>query len=405
MIDLKSLEVSQEFPSSYYPIMGVMVKNCVDELSKMMSCEVLSPKAHVIPIPGFPFWKFSRLPKSYDEIDYTVHLPRYLYPVPKSWFYQYAGDFYARRIMRYAKNLQKPDVIHAHFSYPDGYACLKLKEMWHCPLIIHARGTKERLIPKTMPDVGKRIIAAYQSCDAVIANSFELKKDCINLGVPENKITVIPNGVNHRMFNPIDKDVARKALNLPLDKKIVLYVGMFREVKGTQVLVPAIKDLLRKRKDVLCILIGSGDLDTFVKKALASEIQTGGVMLPGPKPQSEIPKWMNAADLFVLPSLSEARSNVIPEALACEVPVLASDVGGIPEIMRKSHGLLVEPSNAPAIVDGIDTLFSNMKKLKMMGKSGRKFVLAEGLTWEHHAQQTLKLYKSLVNKSVVKNDK
>ncbi len=388
----RSLEVSQFFPSEYYPSLGIMVKNFVDLASRRISCDILSPKPFMPPIPGLPYWKMSLLPRTKQFPSYTVHMPRYLYPLPKRWFFHRTGDFFASSIRQYLPHLQPPDIVHAHFSYPEGYACAILKDSIKAPLVIHARGTNERILANTAPLIGEKIRQGFDQADAVIANSFELQRCCRALGVSRAKIHVIPNGVDTGLFRPKNKKQMRKQLGLPADKCIVLYVGMLREIKGCLVLARAAEEVLRHKPDAFFVFVGDGELSTVLKKSFPQK----SVLFAGARPYEEIPFWMNAADILVLPSLSEARSNVIPEALSCGIPVVASDVGGIPEVMRSSHGIMVKPGDSPELSGALIKLIDSPDLIHRLGLRARDFVVNSGLTWQSHTEKTLKLYSTLV---------
>jgi glycosyltransferase involved in cell wall biosynthesis len=106
---------------------------------------------------------------------------------------------------------------------------------------------------------------------------------------------------------------------------------------------------------------------------------------------------MRAADLLVLPSRSEARGNVILEALASRTPVAASNVGGIPELMRKEHGRLFEPGSSEAVLSTLLELSADRALLSQLGAAAEQFAQHSGLTWQAHADHTLELYRWLAS--------
>jgi glycosyltransferase involved in cell wall biosynthesis len=104
---------------------------------------------------------------------------------------------------------------------------------------------------------------------------------------------------------------------------------------------------------------------------------------------------MRAADLLVLPSRSEARGNVILEALASRTPVAAANVGGIPELMRPEHGRLFEPGSSAAVLSCLLELTADRARLEQLGAAGERFAQESGLTWQAHADHTFELYRWL----------
>ena len=163
-----------------------------------------------------------------------------------------------------------------------------------------------------------------------------------------DKVYYIPNGYNHDSFLDLDSQNCRKQLGLPLEKKIILNVGnLYGEVKGHKYLIEAMNKVIEQRKDVLCFIVGGGKLENKLKKQISSAGLEDYIKLVGSKPYAEIPLWMNACDVFVLPSLRESFGVVQIEAMGCGKPVVATYNGGSEEIITsEDYGLLCEPKNS-----------------------------------------------------------
>jgi teichuronic acid biosynthesis glycosyltransferase TuaC len=397
---LRALHVSQQFPTREYPALGVMVQNAVRAQSKLagVQVEVLAPRPYTLPVPGFPFGQLARVPMRSQDApgSFNVHRPHYVYLVPKRWLYPFVGPVFAVAARRYASQLAPPDVIHAHWSYPDGAGAIALRDHFRCPLIVHARGTLERVVAKQNRRLRQSVSAPLIAADAVIANSDALRADCIELGVSERKIHVIPNGVDTELFAPRDKAQAKRELGLEAGRQLILFCGNLREVKGVDVLAEAIPELLCARPNLLFAFVGSGELEPMLRATLGRWINRGDVLLAGAHRQREVARYMSAADLLVLPSRSEARSNVIPEALACGTPVAGAAVGGIPEVVRPEHGVLFAPGSRAALARAVLSVTEDRQQLVRMGQAGRRFVLESDWSWRAHAEKTLQLYRSLL---------
>ena len=395
---LRALHVSQQFPTREYPALGVMVQNAVRAQAKLsgVHVEVLAPRPYTLPVPGFPFGQLARVPTLSQDHGFSVHRPHYVYLVPKRWLYPWVGPVFAVTARRYAGQLQRPDVIHAHWSYPDGAGAVALRDHFRCPLIVHARGTLERVVAKQNRRLRDAVSAPLVAADAVIANSDALRADCIELGVPERKIHVIPNGVDTELFAPRDKMQAKRELGIEAGRMLVLYCGNLREVKGVDVLAEAIPELLCAQSNLMFAFLGSGELEPMLRSTLSRWIGRGDVVLAGAQRQREVARYMAAADLLVLPSRSEARSNVIPEALACGTPVAGAAVGGIPEVVRPEHGVLFAPGSRSALTKAVLSLTRDRDHLARMGQAGRRYVLESDWSWNAHAEKTLELYRSLL---------
>jgi len=197
------------------------------------------------------------------------------------------------------------------------------------------------------------------------------------------------------MFTPRDKKAGKRALGLPPERVLLLYCGNLREVKGVDLLAQALPQLCAARPDVDVALVGSGELAGRLASQLAGLTSAGRVRMTGALPQTEVARYMQAADLLVLPSRSEARGNVILEALASRTPVAAARVGGIPELMRDSHGAMFAPGDARALLDTLLSLTAAPERLAQLGAAGELFVRESGLTWQAHAAQTAALYQRL----------
>jgi teichuronic acid biosynthesis glycosyltransferase TuaC len=396
---MRVLEVCQEFPNRYYPQLGTFIKQSIDSIaSQNVDITVVSPKPLVIPFSAFPYHNFSKLPRIEHTEKYSIHYPRYIYAVPKKHFYPITGISYAHFVSKYAiKNIKpKPDLIHAHFSYPDGFGMIGLAKKWNIPLVISALGTIERKVAYEGSYTSRLIIEAMSFADRVLSVSEDLRLHIVNLGINENKVIVVPNGVDTEKFKPLEKENARNLLNLPVDKNIVLFVGALRSIKGVDYLIEAAKDFVNTNTELYMVGRDDGLKKSLLKMAYELKI-TDRIKFVGPVNHEDVPLWISASDILVLPSLSEGRPNVVLEALACEVPVVATDVGGIPElIINGETGYLVPAKDSQELSEKVNKLLEDESLREKMGKLGRKSIILRGLTWEAHAKKTVDIYSELL---------
>ena len=393
---LRALQISQQFPNEHYPALGVMVQNAVRALATQLPLEVVAPRPYTVPLRGVPFGALAKLPTLRDEAGTLVHRPRYLYLVPKRVCYPWAGPAMAHALLRYAPALQRPDIIHAHWSYPDGWAGAALRAHFGSKLVVHARGTLERVIARQSARFRELVARPLNAADAVIANSDALRDDCLALGVLPHKLHVIPNGVDVGMFRPADKPSAKRGLGLQAERTWILFCGNLRHVKGVDLLAEAIPQLLAADSTLGFVLIGSGELQGALRAQLAAWSSMGRVRMTGALAQPEVARYMAAVDLLVVPSRSEARGNVILEALASGTAVAAAAVGGIPEVVRPQHGRLFAPESTLAIVEAVRELVADRARLAHMGHVGHRFVVEGDMSWQAHATHTVELYRSLL---------
>jgi glycosyltransferase involved in cell wall biosynthesis len=183
----------------------------------------------------------------------------------------------------------------------------------------------------------------------------------------------------------------RTALGLPEDKKILLNVGnLYDPIKGHIFFIEAIGRMVKVRKDILGIIVGSGYLEKPLRE-LIEELQLSPyIRLVGSKPHPEIPLWMNACDIFVLPSLNEGNPTVMFEAMGCGKPFIGTRVGGVPEvIISDAYGLLVQPADsgelAEKILSALDRKWDQAQILKY----------SERYTWENIAKEIMSVYRQV----------
>lgn len=245
------------------------------------------------------------------------------------------------------------DLIHAHFTWTSGYVGAKLKERYEVPFVVTAHGYDIYSLPFKDTSWRKNIEYVLNTADVIVTVSQSNVKYINRLDV-ETPVRVIPNGFKCDSFFPRKTSDCRRVLDLPQDRKILLTVGNLEPVKGQRYLVEAIAEITRKRKDIFCVIVGMGGEKKALEKQIRSAHLDKFILLAGGKPHNEIPVWMNACDLFILPSLNEGNPTVMFEALGCGKPFIGTNVGGVPEVITsEEYGLLVAPSDVGDLVKKI----------------------------------------------------
>jgi glycosyltransferase involved in cell wall biosynthesis len=188
----------------------------------------------------------------------------------------------------------------------------------------------------------------------VFSVSESLKQVAVSLGVPPDRIRVISNGVDTGLFHPGDRDAARARLGLPRDRTIVLSVASLSMRKGHQRVLEALPAVVRERSDLLYVAVGGataeGDTGPLLKRLTVDLALDEHVRLVGARPHDEIPTWLQAADLFCLATSNEGRANVLIEALACGLPVVATSIPANAELVDHGRdGLLVPLGDTEAL--------------------------------------------------------
>jgi len=292
------------------------------------------------------------------------------------------------------------DIVHVHVSVPMG----------DIAGFFYAKKKKKPLVVTLHLDVGsyKNImikLAYYIYCGLI--NKFLTQADIIvsptrsyvndtNLKRHKDKIIIIPNGIDIKKFDiKYSKDECREKLSLSLSEKIILYVGNLEPRKGLDILIRAMAIVVRVIKDVRLIVIGSGVMLDNLQKLVIKLGLSQHVIFTGFAEDNKKLLYYKSADIFVLPSLYEIFGIVNLEAMACGLPIIATKVGGIPDIVEDgSNGLLVPYRNPKALADAIIYLLENDDVRKKMGK--KSYCRVKEYSWENIVEKTETLYNGLI---------
>lgn len=281
-------------------------------------------------------------------------------------------------------------LIHAHFL-DNGFIGATLKDLDGKPLVVTAHGSDVYDLP--FRDEWYRTLARYvlTKADYVITVCEFNARKLVSLGVSFGKLRVVYNGYDEQVFRPMPLQDARKRLSLPLKKKILLSVGSLDSVKGHSYLVDAMSIVLKKRSDVILVIVGSGPLKAKLGETINSLGLSEKILLVGSKTHEEIPVWMNASDVFVLPSLSEGFPTVVPEAMACGKPIIATRVGGVPEaVFHEDLGTLVDPGDSKVLASAILDVLEKRWKPETILRYAKRYA------WSNLVEQILDVYREVL---------
>ncbi len=263
------------------------------------------------------------------------------------------------------------DMIHAHNVYPEGFCASLIKKFFKKPLVITCRGNDLHKLPDNVL-LRPMITSALNNADGIITVSRSLSRKAIDLGADPEKISVMPKGVDTRIFKPMPQPDIRKKLNLPVDKTIVLSVGWLISRKNPYSFVNILKSYTDPdRKKFLFVWIGEGPLQSEMENEIYRNNLEEYVKFVGRKNPDEVAIWMNAADIFMLVSFSEGMPNVLYEAMACGTPVIASNVDGAAEILKHMKtGILVAPDDYGQMAEMVKNLTKIMFSVRRWEKKG-----------------------------------
>ncbi|MCI0417945.1 MAG: glycosyltransferase family 4 protein [Acidobacteria bacterium] len=357
---MKILTYTSLFPNSVQPNHGIFIQNRL--LHFVRTC---GHQWHVVaPVPYFPNWpifgrwhEFSRVPREDVLAGFPVLYPRYLV-TPRVGMMLYGWHMLSgtRKTVKRVQRVFNFDLIDAHFLYPDGFAAVCLGALLKKPVIVSARGSDVHLYSRFL-SIRPLLKFVLQRADAIISVSHSLKEQIIRLGIAEDKVAVIENGVDLAEFFPEDKLTARQRLGLPREKTILLSVARLDPVKGIHYLIEALAQLVSEDRDVSLVIVGPPSDPAYassVQQLVATKGLGGRVRFAGAQPHSQLRDWYNACDLFCLSSVREGWPNVLLEAMACGKPIVASRVGGVPECLSSPNlGVLVDTPGGTTFASAI----------------------------------------------------
>lgn len=282
------------------------------------------------------------------------------------------------------------DLIHSHFLWSSGFVGAELKRTLGKPLVLTAHGYDIYSLPFRSKFWKEQITEILNAADAIITVSGNNRRFIEELNI-SNNVEVIPNGYSPNLFYKRSQIDCRSLLGLPQEKKVIVCVGNLVPIKGHQILIQAMIKVMSE-VDALCYIVGSGQLEKDLNKEIHNLGLSDKVFLVGGRPHEEIPYWIGASDLFVLPSLMEGNPTVMFECLACGKPFIGTKVGGIPEIITSTdYGLLVEPGDVDDLHRQIMIgLFKNWDENKILE-------YAVQFSWPKLAERIVAVYSKLLH--------
>ena len=393
---MKVLVFTGLFPNNVWPNHGIFILQRMAHVARSPNCEIRI----VAPVPYYPpllaGWRgaYRKVFRSQELEGLRVDYPRY-FMIPKIGM-AIQGLLLFFSVVFYIARLKKEfsfQIIDAHYVYPDGLAAVLLGWLFNVPVVISARGSDLNVF-KQFPIIRRIIQWTLHRANAVITVSQALKNVAVNLGIQSEKVKVIPNGVDSKKFFPLSKEEARKRLGLPTKgRKIVVSVGNLTQNKGFDLLIKSLRDISEKSPEinVLLLIIGGGVQKGVLEGLIQQFNLQSFVHLSGPIPHEHLVWYYNAADLVCLMSEKEGWPNVVVEALACGRPVLASRVGGIPEIVTTPNiGVLVD-RDVLKIGQSMEQALQRSWNVEEIVEHSR------GFTWTRSAEDVIGVFRSVLS--------
>jgi teichuronic acid biosynthesis glycosyltransferase TuaC len=392
---LRVLTLSHMFPTPEVSTQSVFIIEQMKALRKLgIEMNAIAPTPWAPPMLNFlpNIRKYRCYPKAANVDGIRVRYPRYIaFPRGRGFFlYGLCCYLACRHVIK--KQLQESgiDLIHAHTIMPDGFAALLLGDEFNIPVVCTVHGSDISIYPHENRLTLLATRWALRRTKHLIAVSEDLRKK-VDLLIGSSEVKVIRNGADEELFHANAKSAARTFLCLPDKAKIVLFVGNLLPVKGLNYLLQAVSHI--SSSDFLLYLVGDG----MLRDKLRAQAEQLGIsarcVFVGARPHEEIASWLSAADCLVLSSISEGFPTIIAEAMMCRAPVVATAVGGIPEIVKhRSTGLLVQPRDPASLAQAICFALQDNADIQIMVDRAEDAARAE-LTWEANARKTVEVYR------------
>ena len=293
-----------------------------------------------------------------------------------------------------SRKLKDMDVIHVQWPIPNGLGALFLKIFNNISYINTIHGEEVYLSKRYHTTILLKILV--KNSIKTITNSSGTLKVSLENGLEKNKLEIIPFGVDTNIFRPY---------NVLKDKNVfqILSVGYLIERKGFEYLINSINEVLKVHTNVKLKIVGTGPLENQIKKQIKELKLEGTVEIIGNVSEEELLDLYNSSQIFVLPSIVDSQGNteglgvVLLEAMACKVPVIASNIGGIPDIVHdKVNGTLVPEKDVLELTMAIDEMIENEEFRKSLALNGYEMVKGY-FSWEKIAKDYIDIYKTASN--------
>ena len=387
---MRILSFSSCFPNLVDPTAGVFVFRRLKALAAHVSLEVANPT------PWFPGYDGLRhpgvaLPDQEMREALIVYHPRFFYlpRILKRW----DARFYDRGLRAWVRHYcrqHSPALFDAHFSWPDGVAVSYLARRLGIPYTITLRGV---IIPRYKIECfGSRFIDALTHAAAVISVDRRMADIARELGVAPERVHVIGNGVDATFFEMVPRCEARARVGLPEDGQVIVSVGSLEPRKAHESVIEAVAGL---NGPVRLIIIGKeiddGSRLKMLRQLAADRGLADRVAFTGRQPPETVATYLNAADISVLASLWEGCPNAVIESLACGTPVVATEVGAVPDLVRPGEtGEIVPVGNTGAL----HAALARALRREWSREAVRQSIA--GRSWDTVAREVLAVFESVL---------
>jgi glycosyltransferase involved in cell wall biosynthesis len=348
------LVVTKLFPNAAEPTMATYNRLQCVALSRLCDVDV---RAAIPWFPGASFFarwssagRCARVPAQETVEGLTVRHPRFLF-VPK-FGAALAPAFYVASLWPGLRALRGTvDVVLGCWAFPDGIAAIRLAGLLGAASVVKVHGSDLNVLAQQEP-FRRIMLQMLPRVGRLVAVSRPLAEKAVELGVPAERVEIVRNGLDREIFRIRDRAAMRAELGIAPGARWILFVGGLHRTKGVPDLLEAFDRMASVRPDVNLALVGDGPEAPLCRQA--AERHPGRVVMAGALPAEGVARWIGACDVVTLPSWNEGTPNVLLEAFASGRRVVATRVGGIPDVVSSPDlGTLVEVRDVPALADAL----------------------------------------------------
>jgi len=392
----KVLFLSRNYPNNVVKVAGMWVEGLARHVAKQCDVRVVAPVPYCPPLPRFVEQTKFREVKSHHHVNgVEVTSPRFL-TGPGYSLHNYEANALYWSIRSHVDRLHRAfpfDIIHAHFSYPEGVVAARFARRYKVPLIITEHAAWQPWMDD-FPRVRRQAMQAFEQSRFLIAGSTYLRNTIAHFTGDADKLRLIPIGVDESVFtygrNTKQSDSTR-----------IIYVGRIHKTKGIDILLHALRKLVDQKPEIQLVMVGGSlglrdyRLQEEEMRQLAEKLGLGGnISYVGMKPPAEVAHYIRESALLVLPSRRESFGAVLIEAMATGIPVVATKCGGPEDFVTDETGILVPKEDADALANGIEHVLDNRNNYD---PEKLHAYAVNNYSWDKVANQVIELYKQALH--------
>ncbi len=377
---LKIAVVTPMLPIPQDRTRGRYIHETARSLSRLAQVRVFFQQPRYLAIPGLTPRNFLTGTAGADYAADGIDVETFTYPAVVG-LSRATNGYVASRALTPRVRAFAPDVVVGYWIYPDGYAAWRCAQRLGVPCVVGALGSDIHVRAGINAAFTRRTL---ERIDALVTVSEAMRRTAIaDFGAPPERVHTVVNGFNTGVFHPRDRREVRQRLGIDADARVIVYVGRLVESKGLRELLAAFAVLSGADPSLRLALVGEGVMRDELERMVQSQpVLQGRVLMPGGMEPAQVAEWISASDLLTLPSWSEGYPNVVVEALACGVPVVATDVGGTREIIDDRNGLLIPPRDERLLAQALEQALARTW-------DGAAIAAAMRRTWDDVARETL----------------